>query len=205
MYKFIFILTFLLFPVVSAPAAEAEADLETKHVIVAKKKLMAADEAEAKNTAASAEAKRIAAEIANTTKTDAVKTDTKTQIPYREDSGLTKTEYLISVGQYSAAIHTADDVLARHSQNADAYTYRGYAYYRLGDFAKAAGSYRKALILNPTHLGANKYLADMYLEAGDVSRALEQLQVIRMTCGNTDCAELNDLERSIDKFKQGSR
>jgi tetratricopeptide (TPR) repeat protein len=124
------------------------------------------------------------------------------EMPFREDSGLSKTEYLLSAGQYSAALETVNDVLKRHPGNADAYTYRGLAYYRLGETADAAKNFRTALQLNPTHLGANKYLADMYLDAGKVSLALEQLQVIRMTCGATDCEELNALQREIDQHKQ---
>ena len=127
------------------------------------------------------------------------------EIPFREDSGLSKTEYLLSAGQFSAALDTAKDVLTRHPDNADAYTYCGYAYHRLGERALAAKNFRKALDLRPTHLGANKYLADLYLEEGKVSRALEQLQVIRMTCGHTDCEEQRSLERAIDSYKRSGQ
>lgn len=127
------------------------------------------------------------------------------EIPFREDSGLTKAEYLLSAGQFSAALDTAGDVLKRHPANADAYTYRGYAYYRLGDNANASKNFHTALTLNPAHLGANKYVASMYLDAGDVPRALEQLQVIRMTCGRLDCEELNALEHEIDEYQQGKK
>jgi tetratricopeptide (TPR) repeat protein len=125
--------------------------------------------------------------------------------PFRADSGLTKTEYLLSAGQFSAALETAEDVLARHPNNADAYTYRGYAYYRLGETAAAVKDFRRALELEPTHLGANKYLADVYLEAGKVGQALEQMQVIRMTCGHRDCEELRSLASAIDKYKRGKK
>jgi len=125
------------------------------------------------------------------------------ELPLREDSGLTQTEYLLSAGQFSAALDTANNVLKRHPQNADAYTYRGYAWRHLGEIANAAKDFRMALMINPTHLGANKYLASMYLAAGDVARALEQLQVIRMACGLTDCEELRVLEREIDQHRRG--
>lgn len=125
------------------------------------------------------------------------------EIPYREDSGLTKTEYLLSAGQFSAALDTADGVLKRHPDNADAYAYRGYAYLRLGEKEAAAKSFKKALQLRPAHLGANKYLADLYLEDDDVARAIEQLQVIRLTCGHADCEELRALQRAIDQHKRG--
>lgn len=125
------------------------------------------------------------------------------ELPFREDSGLTKAESLISAGQFSAALNTANGVLARHPDNADAYTYLGYAYYRLGETDKAVKNFKKALLLNPTHLGANAYLGEMYLDKGDMPRALEQMQVLRMTCGHANCEELDTLERDIDKYKRG--
>lgn len=121
---------------------------------------------------------------------------------FREDMGLSKAEYLLAAGKFSAALDTANDVLKRHPDSADAYTYRGYAYYKLGEKAEAAKNFQLALKLNPTHLGANKYLADTYLDNGDVARALEQLQVIRLTCGRADCEELNALQRQIDRYKR---
>ena len=130
---------------------------------------------------------------------------TNKEMIFREDSGLTKTEYFLAVGQYSAALDETGKVLTRHPNNADAYTYRGYAYIRLGQTAEAAKNFKKALLIDPAHLGANKYLADIYLQSGDVSRALEQLQVIRMTCVQTDCEELDALAREIDQFKSGSK
>ena len=124
-------------------------------------------------------------------------------IPFRTDSGLTKAEYLLSAGKYSAALDVAGEVLIRHPDDADAYAYRGYAFSRLGQTEDAVKNFKKALQLNPTHLGANKYLADIYLQSGDVSRAIEQMQVIRMTCGHTDCEELDELEHEIDQYKRG--
>ena len=127
------------------------------------------------------------------------------EIPFREDSGLTKAEYLLSAGQFSAALETVNDVLKRHPDNADAYTYRGYAYYRLGEMAEAAKNFRAALKINPAHLGANKYTATLYLDAGNVAQAFEQLQVIRMICGHSDCEERDALEREIDRFRHGDK
>lgn len=127
------------------------------------------------------------------------------EIILRDDAGLTKTEYLLAVGKYTAAIDTANEVLMRHPSNADAYTYRGYAYEHLGQIAEAVKDFEKALLIDPAHLGANKYLADIYLQQGKVSRALEQMQVIRMTCGQLDCEELDELQREIDQYKNGAK
>jgi tetratricopeptide (TPR) repeat protein len=123
------------------------------------------------------------------------------ELIFRSDSGLTKTEYLLAVGKFTAAVETANEVLTRHPNSADAYTYRGYAYNRLGQAADALKDFQKALLIDPSHLGANKYLADIYLQKGDISRAMEQMQVLRLTCGQLDCAELNELQREIDQYK----
>ena len=119
---------------------------------------------------------------------------------YLADAGLTKAETQISEEHYAQAIDTLGGVIARHPVNADAYTYLGYAYRKLGDDAKALENFRRAVQVDPQHLGANKYLADVYLSQGNLQRAMEQLQVIRMICSGLDCAELNALQSEINAF-----
>lgn len=129
----------------------------------------------------------------------------KAEVPYREDAGLSKTEYFLAKGKYSEALDEAVAVLKRHPKSADAYTYRGLAYDRLGVTEKAVENFQKALALSPTHLGANKYLADTYLATGDLPRAMEQMQAIRFVCGEADCPELNELQSSINSFKKSKK
>lgn len=128
--------------------------------------------------------------------------DVKAEIPYREDAGLSKTEYLLARGRFAAAIGEAGAILKRHPKSADAYVYRGFAYMQMGETDNAKKDFDRALILNPNHLGANKYRADLYLADGRLAQALEQLQVIRMTCGAAQCEELDDLERAINAYKK---
>jgi tetratricopeptide (TPR) repeat protein len=129
----------------------------------------------------------------------------KADVPFRTDSGLISAEYYLAVGKYAEALSVLKGVLTRHPDNADAYTYRGYAYEKLGDLKKAEADYRRALLIDPRHLGANRYIASLYLRAGDLQRALEQLQVIRMVCGPLDCQEQDDLEAEINKYKSGQK
>ena len=125
----------------------------------------------------------------------------KPEVPFREDAGLISAEYYLSVGKYAQALSVLTGVLERHPGSADAYTYRGLAYEQLGDLKKARDNYNRAVTLNPTHLGANKYLASMYLNDGELDRAVEQMQVIRLACGTLECQELDELELEINKFK----
>ncbi len=129
----------------------------------------------------------------------------KNQVPFREDSGLITAEYYLSTGKYSQALSVLNAVLSRHPLSADAYTYRGYAYYRLGDRKKARENYAKAISINPKHLGANRYIAQSYLDMGNLARAVEQMQVIRLTCGDSNCEELDELEAAVNRYKRGQR
>jgi Tfp pilus assembly protein PilF len=122
-------------------------------------------------------------------------------VPFREDSGLITAEYYLSTGKYTQALDVLGGVLQRHPQNADAYTYRGYAFQKLGDAKKARESYRMALGLNPRHLGANKYMGNLWLEEGELSRAMEQLQAMIYVCAGTYCAEVDELQNDINRFR----
>ena len=128
--------------------------------------------------------------------------ETKRDVPFREDSGLTKAEAQISEGKYMQAIDTLGGVLTRHPASADAYAYLGYAYGKLGDQKRGAENYAHALEIDPRHLGANKYVGDLYLATGDVRRAIEQLQVIKMVCAGMDCAEMDALQADINNFNE---
>lgn len=126
------------------------------------------------------------------------------ELIYREDSGLTKTEFLLASGKYSAALDSANDVLTRRPASADALTYKGYALFQLGQREEAIKVLKQALQVNETHLGANKYLADVYLAEGDTASALDYMRVIRMACQAGDCPELRALRSEIDRINGGS-
>ncbi len=135
--------------------------------------------------------------------TDAPELKIKAEVPYREDSGLTKAEYYLAKDKNAEALEEATNVLKRHPRSADAYTYRGLAYDRLGDAEKAMENYKKAITLNQTHMGANKYLADLYLAEGNLTFAIEQMQVLRLACGRSaDCPEMESLQSAINKAKK---
>ena len=123
-------------------------------------------------------------------------------LPVREDSGLSKAEFLLTRGKYSETLQETEGVLKRHPNNADAYTYRAIALRQLGENDKAAEQIKKALIINPHHLGANQVMGEILVEKGEIARALEQLAVIHMICGTVECAEETALENLIDNAKK---
>lgn len=119
----------------------------------------------------------------------------------RADSGLAKAEYFLIKGLYAEALEPLDDVLTRHPENTDAYTYRGLAFEGLGEDKAAEDNFRKALELDAGHLGANAALGRLLARTGNIGRAVEQLAVIRMICGASDCAEKTALETAINQAK----
>ncbi len=141
-----------------------------------------------------AAAPAISAEDDDVAKSDAV--------PFRTDAGLITAEYYLATGKYTQALDVLGGVLQRHPQNADAYTYRGFAYQKLNDLKKARESYTMALRIYPSHLGANKYMGNLWLEEGQLSRAMEQLQAMIYICAGTYCAEVDELQNDINKFRK---
>lgn len=131
--------------------------------------------------------------------------EVRDNVPFRQDSGLTKAEYFIATKNYTEALAECEGVIKRQGPNADAYTYLGLSYQRLGDEKKARENYARALQLSPTHLGANAYYARMLLAAGDMPKALEQMQVLRAVCGVTECEELTELESAINRARKGEK
>jgi tetratricopeptide (TPR) repeat protein len=132
------------------------------------------------------------------TKTDAMPTR---DVPLRADAGLTKAEGQIAEGKYMQALETVGGVLARRPADADAQAYAGYAWMKLGDLKKAAEYFDRAIKYDPQHLGANTYRTELYLEAGDFPRAMEQLQVVRLVCAGMPCGELDRLQAALNAYK----
>ena len=127
------------------------------------------------------------------------------EFPFRADSGLTKAEAQLGEGKYMQALDTLGNVLKRHPADADALTYTGYAWYKLGEAKKAALHFDRALKYNPKHQGANKYKADILLDNGDFQMAMEQMQVLRMICGSMHCAELDALQSKMNAHQAGKK
>ena len=125
--------------------------------------------------------------------------------PLRADAGLAVAESQLAQEKYMQALQTLGGVLKRRPEDADALTYIAYAWMSIGETAKAEEYLGRALKRDPRHLGANKYKADLLLEAGEFQRALEQLQVLRLICANTDCAEINALQAELNRHKKGKK
>ncbi|HKP25152.1 MAG TPA: tetratricopeptide repeat protein [Dongiaceae bacterium] len=82
--------------------------------------------------------------------------------------------------------------------NPDILNLIGFSLRKTGKMDEALGYYTRALALNPTHLGANEYLGELYLQTRQPDKAKERLAVLRQACG--DCEEFEDLSAQIDRY-----
>ncbi len=124
-----------------------------------------------------------------------------TSTPEPQQADLYKqAEELIEDEEYANAIPLLQQSIKEKGEYADALNLLGYANRKLGDKAKALTYYTKALNMEPSHLGANEYLGELYLEMNDLPKAEERLAILKNACG--DCDEYDDLADEIEDYKE---
>lgn len=94
----------------------------------------------------------------------------------------------------------AERILAAHAkaepQDADAHNLLGFSLRNLGRLNESLVAYRRALELDPGHLGAHEYIGEAYVQLGDLPRARVHLEALVRLCPS-GCPELDDLRASL--------
>jgi Flp pilus assembly protein TadD len=111
--------------------------------------------------------------------------------PYKQAKSLIDDE------KYDKAIPILQKLVKDKGAYADALNLLGYSYRKSGDAKTALDYYNQALAMEPTHLGANEYLGELYLEMKMPKEAKERLAVLKRACGS--CEEAKELEAAIQK------
>jgi len=104
-----------------------------------------------------------------------------------------------------ALIYDKDDYQAgitalralEHDNNADVATLLGYANRKLGRYDDAKYWYDKALAADPKHALTWSYYGMWHAEQGNVLKAKDDLEQVRLICG-TECKEYVALKEVID-------
>ena len=109
----------------------------------------------------------------------------------------TEAESAVMAKNYSLAVRLFTEFLASDNSNANAWNYLAYSHRKLGKLQQAEQEYKKALILNPGHLGAHEYLGELYVETGRLPLARQLLDRLRTLCSQ-DCEEYEALEMAIN-------
>jgi tetratricopeptide (TPR) repeat protein len=85
-----------------------------------------------------------------------------------------------------------------YDDNADVATLLGYASRKLGRYDEAKFWYERALAADPNHAVTWSYYGMWQAEQGNLLKAKDDLEKVRVICGNTDCRPYRMLSDVID-------
>ena len=103
---------------------------------------------------------------------------------------------LVVDGKYEEGI-AAFKALGR-DDSADVANYIGYANRKLGNYEAARIWYEKALAIDPNHVRTWQYFGMWHVEQGNLLKAADFLEKIRLICGGTGCQEFQDLKGAME-------
>jgi tetratricopeptide (TPR) repeat protein len=103
---------------------------------------------------------------------------------------------LILAGNYNGGI-AAMHALGR-DDHPDVANYIGYSYRRMGDYDASKVWYEKALAADPNHVRTWSYYGMWQMEQGNRLKAEDDLQKVKLICGNESCEEYRQLKAVID-------
>ena len=75
----------------------------------------------------------------------------------------------------------------------DTLNYLGFTTRKLGDFENGEKYYLQGLAINPSHIGINEYLGELYVVTGRHNLAVERLEVLK----GCNCEEYEELKAII--------
>ena len=80
----------------------------------------------------------------------------------------------------------------------DTLNYLGFTTRKLGDFENGEKYYLQGLAIDPSHIGINEYLGELYVITGRIDLAKERLQIL----ANCNCKEYSKLKEIISGTKK---
>ena len=109
----------------------------------------------------------------------------------------------IEAKDWSKALFELNQAAQAEPRNADVHNLLGYTYRKRAtpDLPKAFDHYKKALDLNPQHMGAHEYIGEAYFMDKKPAEAEKHLARLEAICGNKTCEEYSDLFKSIADYK----
>ena len=81
---------------------------------------------------------------------------------------------------------------------ADTLNYLGFTTRKLGDYENGEKYYLLGLEINPSHVGINEYLGELYVATNRINLAKERLKVLE----RCNCEEYNELKEIIQGTKK---
>ncbi len=109
---------------------------------------------------------------------------------------LTAVRAKIKAKDFKSALVDLNGMVDKGVQHADVYNLLGFSLRKTGDYTKALTFYKKALDFDADHKGAHEYLGELYVETGQMPRAMEHLAILEKLCPQ-GCEEREDLAMAI--------
>ena len=81
---------------------------------------------------------------------------------------------------------------------ADTLNYLGFTTRKLGDYENGEKYYLQGLAIEPSHIGINEYLGELYVATNRMGLAKERLQILE----SCNCEEYTQLKQIIDGTKK---
>ena len=103
---------------------------------------------------------------------------------------------LVLDGKYEEGI-AAFKALGR-DDSAEVANYIGYANRKIGNYELAKVWYDKALAIDSNHVRTWQYYGMWHVEQGNMLKAADFLEKIRLICGGTACKEYQDLKGGME-------
>ncbi len=116
---------------------------------------------------------------------------------WRSDYEITRAEELLAQEKYEDALDVLERILNRNIESIDAHVMSGYIHFKLNNIKRAEKHLFSAIDLDPRHLGAHLYLAGIDLKQEKIKKVEERLQLLKLVCKGTDCAEYQYLKRKL--------
>lgn len=117
------------------------------------------------------------------------------------ETKLEKARKLVTQKKWKSAIVELKKLSKTNKNNADVWNLLGFAARNSGDLKNSATYYKKALSIDPKHLGALEYQGELFLKLKQLDKAKKNLELLKTYCGMS-CAEYQDLDKEIKKFKK---
>lgn len=117
------------------------------------------------------------------------------------ETKLEKARKLVDQKKWKSAISELKKLSKTNKSNADVWNLLGFAARNSGDLKNSATYYKKALSIDPKHLGALEYQGELFLKLKQVDKAKKNLELLKTYCG-TSCVEYKDLDKAIKSYKK---
>ena len=101
---------------------------------------------------------------------------------------------------YENSYKLAKSATVKHPNNPDAWNYLGFSSRKLGKYDESEVAYKRALSIDPKHLGALEYYGELHLTLKRPREAKLLLVELKNLC-TLNCKEMKQLEKAIQNYE----